>query len=278
MPPSNQPSQPAPPTPPSSGHLRVPERSQPTPIIPEKNRFWDAARTRNEAKSAMGKRLLRAIRKYEQMEKYNLHYRYTEMDAKEEIRLGFIEPAIARDEPLTIMIKTYWDNDTGRHPKQEYKALPYHWGPGLRVCPVFLKDSDLKAPRSMMDIEILKAAVPDFRLGERIYVKPDLDKALRHLRHIKEIVIMWVDAICINEEDEEVEKPAQIAKMMNIYKNATNNCIWLGEGNDEFYSAMKFIPELLDVKHLDELCHDEKYTKQWSNLLDLMRCSWFPRR
>ena len=128
--------------------------------------------------------------------------------------------------------------------------------------------------------------MPDYVKGQRFYVRPNLDKALRHLRHETETVVLWVDAVCINQSDEKGEKSTQIAKMKAIYHNASNVCIWLGDGKGDgkddrakdFQAAMQFSQEVLKLTELDRLAVDTKTTKSWSDLLDLMRCSWFSRR
>ncbi|KAI0902856.1 hypothetical protein F4823DRAFT_620757 [Ustulina deusta] len=72
--------------------------------------------------------------------------------------------------------------------------------------------------------------------------------------------------------------------MKHIYNKAVNVCIWLGDckGDSEdrsrdFYAAMEFSRTILDLEKFEELLH-ENHTKKWSDLLDLMRCSWFSRR
>lgn len=45
---------------------------------------------------------------------------------------------------------------------------------------------------------------------------------------------IWIDAICINQEDLE-ERSIQVARMYSIYDNAQSVLIWLGE-HDGFYT------------------------------------------
>lgn len=61
-----------------------------------------------------------------------------------------------------------------------------------------------------------------------IAVTPNLDLALRHLRLTSQRRTLWIDALCINQEDED-EKMAQIQRMGLIYANASAVVIWLGD-------------------------------------------------
>jgi hypothetical protein len=53
---------------------------------------------------------------------------------------------------------------------------------------------------------------------------------LRHLRYTEDLRILWVDAICINQQDDD-EKSKQVAMMGRIYNEAQKVYAWLGEGN-----------------------------------------------
>ncbi|KAG7005404.1 hypothetical protein G7Y79_00020g049320 [Physcia stellaris] len=84
----------------------------------------------------------------------------------------------------------------------DYEALSYTWG-----------DPTVKVP---------------IRVNENILqVTANLDNALRHLRRRDEKRALWVDAICINQDDLE-EKSYQIPFMGEIYSRTTNCLAWLG--------------------------------------------------
>lgn len=67
-------------------------------------------------------------------------------------------------------------------------------------------------------------------------VTTNLESALRHLRdyHINTTCgfPLWVDAICINQDDTE-ERSAQVDIMGEIYQRAARVLPWLGEGDDD---------------------------------------------
>jgi hypothetical protein len=188
---------------------------------------------------------------------------------------------------LCVEIVTYSDDETGPgEDQQPYEALSYHWGPGPADKPVYIIEQEpMTFKLDMRKIAWLKTFVSDYDKGRRFYIRPNLDKALRYLRHKTVPIALWVDAICINQSDEEGEKPTQISKMKTTYHQASNVCIWLGDGKNEkedrtrdFHAAMDFSQRIIQLKELEELSQDVTKAKSWSDLLDLMRCTWFSRR
>lgn len=69
----------------------------------------------------------------------------------------------------------------------------------------------------------------------------NLDDALRKLRLKKESRYLWVDAICINQEDVH-ERGHQVRLMRAIYKNAKATLIWIGRDDVEYDIYGKELP------------------------------------
>lgn len=84
-----------------------------------------------------------------------------------------------------------------------YTALSYTWGDALDQIPIHVDDFD-------------------------VLVTSNLASALVHLRNIDSDVALWVDALCINQDDAD-ERRTQIPLMHDIYSKATTVSIWLGE-------------------------------------------------
>jgi hypothetical protein len=66
-------------------------------------------------------------------------------------------------------------------------------------------------------------------------VTPNLCVALRRLRLVDKEQVVWIDAICINQENLD-ERSRQVLLMQEIYTRALRVIIWLGE--DEGYAAV----------------------------------------
>ncbi len=129
-------------------------------------------------------------------------------DIPAKFRLVTIHPGV-RPYPITASLTTHPLNN---HP--HYEALSYVWGP--------YDEED-----------------PDLILLERyaFTVTANLSRALYYLRRENVARILWIDAICINQDDLD-ERSSQVQLMRDIYKASERTVIWLGE--DSFYSSHTF--------------------------------------
>jgi Heterokaryon incompatibility protein (HET) len=87
-----------------------------------------------------------------------------------------------------------------------YEALSYTWG-----NPAFSKHID----------------VIGRQLKHRIFITENLFAALQAYRRQDTARVLWIDAICINQTDND-EKNQQVALMASIYKSAEHVLAWLG--------------------------------------------------
>ncbi|KAF1915925.1 heterokaryon incompatibility protein-domain-containing protein [Ampelomyces quisqualis] len=200
-------------------------------------------------------------------------YNYTRIPSNQ-VRLLLLKPGNFEDD-LCISLITVDDAQVGSE-QYPYCALSYHWGEGTPDNIVFVQEDP--ASRTLRTVE----DVVDANRPKKLTVKPNLAEALRHLRDESIIVSLWVDAICINQFDEE-EKNEQVMKMALIYSKAYNVNIWLGSDDTETdspvsYLAMSFIPKVIDPNIHAKLLGDEVYVKSWASLFELLRWSWFSRR
>jgi hypothetical protein len=87
-----------------------------------------------------------------------------------------------------------------------FKALSYTWGPPTQ--------------NERIDIS-----------GHEFSITPSLAIALQHIRHPTKDTILWIDQICINQEDIQ-EKSEQVDLMSQIYSRAEEVLVWLGPAAD----------------------------------------------
>jgi hypothetical protein len=76
--------------------------------------------------------------------------------------------------------------------------------------------------------------------GIIVPVLPNLYSALFHLRNRLGTFTIWVDAICINQEDDG-EKEHQIPLMGEIYAKSEYVYVWLGSGSMKTERAMEYL-------------------------------------
>jgi hypothetical protein len=91
--------------------------------------------------------------------------------------------------------------------------------------------------------------------GKIISCTPNLYSALQHLRRRSEDLILWVDAICIDQNNLE-ERNQQVGIMRYIYKNASRVVVWLGPASEDRIHALELVSEL------DKHSHDGAYIEK----------------
>lgn len=128
-----------------------------------------------------------------------------------DIRIVQVQPG-RRGSPIRCHLKT---QNVQTSPNAGYTALSYFWGAKTNQSTIFLN-------------------------GRSFSVTRNLHSALQHIRESKRGVSMWIDAICINQNDYQ-ERGHQIAHMRSIYHRASRVMIWLGEADDTSDAAMDYI-------------------------------------
>jgi hypothetical protein len=187
-------------------------------------------------------------------------YKYVPLKQHNEIRVLHLDPG-QDDEPLQCRL----------HPAKldtPYEALSYYWGTDEPTKEIkILKYEQAGGSRSIIDIK-----VPKF------FIRSNLFAALKALRDPEKAILLWVDAICINQEDDD-EKMVQVAIMEEIYRMAGAVLIWLGEPTNHCPSdsAFTFVRKVCDLRSFDTLL-EPKYADDWEALAKLMRNIWFSRR
>ncbi|KAH8781806.1 heterokaryon incompatibility protein-domain-containing protein [Hyaloscypha sp. PMI_1271] len=132
-----------------------------------------------------------------------------------------------------------------------YEALSYVWGSPERTHEVTVKTSSKKCfPRRSRRGRFLSGR-SKFELSH-LAISRNLFIALQHLSFTKKPRLLWIDAICINQDDV-AERSEQVKKMASIYGSAQLVILWLGEEAHQSSSAIKTLRALgngVDVSNL----------------------------
>ena len=112
-----------------------------------------------------------------------------------------------------------------------YEALSYVWGNPI------LEDDDIPFEK---EPERSRAIRLD---GHHFIVGRNLHSALQHLRHEDKPRILWIDAVCI-DQDNMYELGQRVRIMDKIYASARLVLVWLGEANEDSHLAMDAIEDL----------------------------------
>jgi hypothetical protein len=122
------------------------------------------------------------------------------------IRLLVLEPTLNQDTSIQCGLITTKISD-----KPIYEALSYTWGE--------------PSPTQLIQVN-----------NTSVEIRSNLHDCLIRLRDTEKCRMLWIDAICINQNDDE-ERSHQIELMPHIYSGARRGVAWLGEsadGSDNF--------------------------------------------
>ncbi|KAL9602686.1 MAG: hypothetical protein Q9219_001676 [cf. Caloplaca sp. 3 TL-2023] len=137
------------------------------------------------------------------------YFRYERLSEPHSIRLLRLSPASSLSEPVHCsLVQTSLNNVT------PYEALSYTWGDATE--------------RSQLSID-----------GKKLSITSNLDTALRYLRAQNGPRTLWVDAVCIDQNDLD-ERNQQVALMRDVYSKASQVVAWLGEEHPLDAGALNF--------------------------------------
>ncbi|KAI8941553.1 hypothetical protein NX059_002768 [Plenodomus lindquistii] len=201
-------------------------------------------------------------------------YTYTSLRGNSSIRVLVLEPASKHDAPLVAKLQhgkiphqdadfkeEYHPNDNGLGRSKSfgaskqllYEAVSYAWNDEGPLVP----------------LEIHGSA----SFGT-VWIRPNVETMLRYLRLPDQQRCLWIDAVCINQEDAD-EHAIQVAHMGEIYSQAQTVVIWLGPPTDAHSRVDVFFNDL--VLHADEEDSEERRVT-WRRMRHLLDRDWFKRR
>jgi hypothetical protein len=111
----------------------------------------------------------------------------------------------------------------------KYTAISYAWEDSSPFQRVLLKD------------------------GRQIWLSKTLSGLFASLAKRQSHFIVWIDALCINQNDVE-ERGHQVNLMAQVYSLAEKVVIWLGEGCDETNEAFELVGSRADYQTWPSTC------------------------
>jgi hypothetical protein len=158
-------------------------------------------------------------------------YKYSPL-GEEDIRLLKIDPG----EPCDTLVCNIFHSTLGADP---FEAVSYTWADSTG-------DSGLTSV-----VTIYRG--DDSNQSLQVKVTRNCEAALRRLRSRNEAKTVWIDAICINQEDIS-ERGHQVHHMPRIYSTATQVLVYLGEAYDNSESVLDAIhKQQVNVSGLDRM-------------------------
>jgi hypothetical protein len=140
--------------------------------------------------------------------------------ARNSTRLLQILPDVQGTDIHCLMFDYTLSQDRASGP---YEALSYVWGDSTEPRQIFVRDARPTEPRP--------------ETPTHLDVTANLYAALQRLRDRFIPRLLWIDAVCINQELVE-ERAAQVLFMAKIYLCASRVVVWLGEESDDSSHAL----------------------------------------
>ena len=165
--------------------------------------------------------------------------------------------------------------------KPEYCALSYTWG----------------KPRADVPDYTAEGRPSIFLNGQSVKVSPNLYDALLQLHQYFSDKPVWIDALCINQDDID-ERQCQVSAMDRVYGGAERVLIWLGASTPHLMAGLKATERIAQVAEREsqyiirnqqfDFCYlmedmESRYglatltMEEIDGLLSLFQYSWFSR-
>ncbi|UKZ90442.1 uncharacterized protein TrAFT101_005461 [Trichoderma asperellum] len=139
-------------------------------------------------------------------------YTHAPLVLSRSIRLIHLEAATQLSDPLRCRL-----TEVSLAANPAYKALSYSW--------------DAQTPSHPIECD-----------GAMLRITHNCKAALRRLRSLGDLTL-WIDGICIDQTST-AERSAQVALMRDIYKQAAEVVVWLGEEDEASKMAIRYLEDI----------------------------------
>lgn len=174
-------------------------------------------------------------------------YQYEPLKSTDSVRILVLDSAKTIDAPLRCSFIQL----TRSASLAVYSAVSYTWG-------------DQESSH-----RLICANKDPHKIDSRLNIKPNVDAFLRHFRKPHKQIYLWVDALCLNQQDGN-EKGQQIKLMGQIYRSAKKVHVWLGADDGQAADTFALIRRMeASYKPND---------REIRLITALFRLPWFHRR
>lgn len=167
---------------------------------------------------------------------------------RREIRLLHMKPSFILNEQPQCFLETVSLDDS-----PHFEALSYVWGNPNLTRPIRLENREW-------------------------YATVNLEAGLRYLRGPSQDIVIWVDALCIDQSSVD-ERNSQVLLMKTIYSNAQRVRIWLGEPTRGSADALAILKDMgREIRLRDIRLDGKKLKKKHARYLnELFNRPWWNR-
>lgn len=180
-------------------------------------------------------------------------FTYKPLSAEADTRLIELEPAPDASSPLQCHIAELCLSSDDL---VEYEALSYTWG----------------EPEFTETLHVIE----DQYKTSIVKITANLSDALQRVRLSDRKRMLWVDAVCINQQDDS-DKSKQIPAMAQIFSGASHVLVWLGT-SPQGEIALANIKKALRFRSTGSKNFEAHFLNLESSLKDLVVLPWFRRR
>lgn len=190
-------------------------------------------------------------------------FQFGRLEERHDIRLLHILPGKPEDVLQCKCIRYPFGRGYSESPNPEYTAISYTWGDVNQTEPILLND-------------------------RKYYTTQNAREVLLYMRSRQTPQVVWIDAICIDQSNI-AERDDQVRLMDQIFSNAQQTIVWLGQASEDSDFALAFIPTINQA--LNDLEGSESVTDtmllqktatqpdspSWVALGNLFARPWFQR-
>jgi hypothetical protein len=174
----------------------------------------------------------------------NDKYQYSSLPSDGTVRLLTLLPGRRGSDIHIELDNALLDNN----PK--YEALSYEWG----LPPAKVPDDHDTLSNSFWNLDVtIQLQEQVYCRGKALGITKHLHAILNHLRSNDRRRLLWIDGICINQEDI-IERREQILLMRRIYEQAAKVLMWIGEakpGSERAFEIVKHLAKGYDDQRPD---------------------------